>query len=84
MPRVFVVDKVHPCGLALLRQRAGITVETLEAPTPATLLEGARAADGIVIRTSPLQGEAIAAARHLKVVSRHGVGYDNVDLAALN
>ena len=62
MPRVFVVDKVHPSGLALLRQRPGITVETLEAPTPATLLEGARAADGIVIRTSPLPGEAIAAA----------------------
>ena len=84
MPRVFVVDKVHPSGLALLRQRPGITVETLEAPTPATLLEGARAADGIVIRTSPLPGEAIAAAPHLKVVSRHGVGYDNVDLPALN
>ena len=56
MPRVFVVDKVHPSGLALLRQRSGITVETLEAPTPETLLEGARAADGIVIRTSPLPG----------------------------
>jgi D-3-phosphoglycerate dehydrogenase len=84
MPRVFVVDKVHPSGLALLRQRSGITVETLEAPTPETLLEGARAADGIVIRTSPLPGAAIAAAQNLKVVSRHGVGYDNVDLPALN
>jgi D-3-phosphoglycerate dehydrogenase len=84
MPRVFVVDKVHPAGLALLRQRPGITVETLELPTPDTILEGARAADGIVIRTSPLPGAAIAAAPHLKIVSRHGVGYDNVDLAALN
>src|SRR6478736_6651142 len=45
MPRVFVVDKVHPSGLALLRQRSGIAVETLEAPTSETLLEGARAAD---------------------------------------
>jgi D-3-phosphoglycerate dehydrogenase len=84
MQRVFVVDKVHPSGLALLRQRSGITVETLEAPTPETVLEGARAADGIVIRTSPLPGAAIAAAQNLKVVSRHGVGYDNVDLPALN
>src|SRR4029077_5779664 len=82
--RVFVVDKVHPAGLALLRQRPGITVETLEVPTPDMLLEGARTADGIVIRTSPLPGAAIAAAPHLKIVSRHGVGYDNVDLAALN
>jgi Phosphoglycerate dehydrogenase and related dehydrogenases len=31
-----------------------------------------------------LPGEAIAAATHLKIVSRHGVGYDNVDLPALN
>jgi D-3-phosphoglycerate dehydrogenase len=84
MPRVLVVDKIHPSGLALLRQRSGITIETLEVPTPATLLEGARGADGIVIRTSPLPGGAIAAAGQLKIVSRHGVGYDNVDLAALN
>jgi len=84
MPRVLVVDKVHPSGLALLRQRPGITVETLEVPTPATLLEGVRGADGIVIRTSPLPGDAIAAAPQLKIVSRHGVGHDNVDLAALN
>ena len=40
--------------------------------------------DAVVLRTSPLTAAMIDAAPGLKVVSRHGVGYDNVDLAALN
>ena len=38
----------------------------------------------MVIRTQPLQAASIAKASRLKIVSRHGVGYDAVDVAALN
>jgi len=38
--------------------------------------------DAVVCRTLPFSAEAIAAAKKLKVISRHGVGYDGVDLAA--
>ena len=39
--------------------------------------------DGVISRTLPFGAEAFAAAgARLKVVSRHGVGYDNVDVAA--
>jgi D-3-phosphoglycerate dehydrogenase len=41
-------------------------------------------ADGLVIRTQPLSAATIADAARLKIVSRHGVGYDSVDVAALN
>ena len=34
--------------------------------------------------TRPLSAATIAEARQLKIVSRHGVGYDAVDVAALN
>ncbi len=41
-------------------------------------------ADGMVIRTQPLGAASVAKARALKIVSRHGVGYDAVDVPALN
>ena len=41
-------------------------------------------ADGLVIRTQPLSAATIARADRLRIVSRHGVGYDAVDLPALN
>ena len=41
-------------------------------------------ADALVIRTQPLSAATIADAARLKIVSRHGVGYDSVDVAALN
>ena len=36
-----------------------------------------------MLRTQPMTAEVIAAAPKLKIVSRHGVGYDSVDVAAL-
>ena len=42
------------------------------------------AADAVVLRTQPMTAEVIAAAPKLKIVSRHGVGYDAVDVTALN
>tara|TARA_Y100001933_G_scaffold118122_1_gene118135 strand:- start:263 stop:391 length:129 start_codon:yes stop_codon:yes gene_type:complete len=39
-------------------------------------------AEGLVIRTQTLNAEIITAASKLKIVSRHGVGYDNIDKAA--
>ncbi len=38
--------------------------------------------DGIISRTLPLGAELIASAPRLKAISRHGIGYDNVDIDA--
>jgi D-3-phosphoglycerate dehydrogenase len=38
--------------------------------------------DGVISRTLPLGGGAIAACPTLKVISKHGAGYDNVDVAS--
>ncbi len=84
MPRVLVVDKIHEAGLELLRRRAGIEVQEMDSPGAAEVAAAAGAADAILLRTTPLPAAAIAGAARLKVVSRHGVGYDNVDLPALN
>jgi D-3-phosphoglycerate dehydrogenase / 2-oxoglutarate reductase len=84
MPHILVAGQLHPAGLALLKSAAGVTfdyVEEVSEPSYAPLI---RKADGLVIRTQPMSAATIARAERLKVVSRHGVGYDAVDLDALN
>jgi len=84
MPHVLVAGKLHPHGIALLESTPGITydyVEEVSEPSYAPLIGSA---DGLVIRTQPLSAPTVARAERLKIVSRHGVGYDAVDLPALN
>lgn len=86
MPHILVAGKLHPAGVDLLNAAAtrGYSfdyVEDISEPSYAPLIHRA---DALVIRTQPLSAPTIAMADHLRVVSRHGVGYDAVDLAALN
>lgn len=84
MPHVLVAGKLHPAGVELLKGAAGVTfdyVEEVSEPSYAPLIGRA---DGLVIRTQPLSAKTIADASRLKIVSRHGVGYDAVHLPSLN
>ncbi|TPM17143.1 hydroxyacid dehydrogenase [Mesorhizobium sp. B2-3-5] len=84
MPHVLVAGKLHPSGIALLDRAPDVTydyVEEVSEPSYASLIGKA---DGLVIRTQPLSARTIDNARNLRIVSRHGVGYDSVDLPALN
>ena len=40
--------------------------------------------DGILVRTANLSSNVLSACQNLKIVSRHGVGYDNINLDYLN
>jgi D-3-phosphoglycerate dehydrogenase len=84
MPHLLIAGKLHPAGLALLEGCHGFTydyVEEVSEPSYAPLIGQA---DALVIRTQPLSSTTIAEASRLKIVSRHGVGYDSVDVATLN
>ncbi|GLR67164.1 D-3-phosphoglycerate dehydrogenase [Acidocella aquatica] len=84
MPHVLIGGKIHQAGLDLLRAAPGVTfdmADDLAAPAILPLLE---TTDAILIRTQTLPGSLLDKARNLKILSRHGVGYDNVDVQALN
>jgi len=84
MPHLLIAGKLHPAGLALLSSSPGVTfdyVEDVSEPSYAPLIDRA---DGLVLRTQPLSAATVARAGRLRIVSRHGVGYDAVDVAALN
>ncbi|MDE2398035.1 MAG: hydroxyacid dehydrogenase [Burkholderiales bacterium] len=84
MPHVLVAGKLHRSGMALLESAPGVTfdyVEEISEPSYAPLIGKA---DGLVLRTQPLSAATVAQAAKLKIVSRHGVGYDAVHLPSLN
>ncbi|RCW78671.1 hydroxyacid dehydrogenase [Paracoccus lutimaris] len=86
MTHLLVAGKLHPSGEALLRElpARGVSVDYVEEVSEASYAPLIGRADALVIRTQPLSAATIARAGQLKVVSRHGVGYDAVDLPALD
>lgn len=84
MPHILIAGKLHPAGLALLDQTPGVTYTHVEDISEASYQPYLAQADAVVIRTQPMSAASIDKAPRLKIVSRHGVGYDAVDLTALN
>jgi D-3-phosphoglycerate dehydrogenase / 2-oxoglutarate reductase len=84
MPHILVAGKIHDEGVTLLRRSAGITFDLVSEVSVESFVPLVGRADAILIRTQPLSAAVIADAPRLAIVSRHGVGYDAVDVAALN
>jgi D-3-phosphoglycerate dehydrogenase / 2-oxoglutarate reductase len=82
MAKVLVVQAFHEEGMKLLERRGDVTVEIVDGALE-ELAAKIMDADGVTMRTSPLPALVIERAERLKVVSRHGVGYDNIDVDAL-
>ena len=82
MKKILVVQPLHPCAMAMLEARQDIVYVILTDHREANLLEQVRDADAITLRDAPLSLNVLAAATRLQVVSRHGVGYDNVPVEA--
>src|SRR5574341_2496658 len=72
---------MHEAGTSLLRQHGTVTIAP--ALDEAALASAVRDADAIVIRANGKVSRAvIEAAPKLRVIGRHGVGLENVDVAA--
>jgi D-3-phosphoglycerate dehydrogenase len=74
------------CPAALERMRAAgcelIANPWGRAPSEAQLLDAIGEADALISGTEPVTARVLAAAPRLKVISKHGVGYENIDLEA--
>jgi D-3-phosphoglycerate dehydrogenase / 2-oxoglutarate reductase len=81
---ILILGRIHEAGLDILRARPGVSFEIMATPAEPDILALAPTADAIIVRTTKLTAAAIDSAPKLKIVSRHGVGYDNVDMAALD
>jgi D-3-phosphoglycerate dehydrogenase len=82
-PKILIIQPFHEDGMALLDARDDITYEIVDGKSEALLIEKIKDADAATIRTALVPASVSDAAERLKVLSRHGVGYDNIDVAAL-
>lgn len=80
---VLVVDKLNDAGQSQFDARDDVKTTVLQFPTEEELIALAGDIDAIAVQTTKIPRAVIEAAPNLKVVSRHGVGYDSVDVAAL-
>ena len=82
--KVLVTDPIQQVGLDVLTQRNDVVIDRCQNRTSEEdLINRVHDVDAILVGTTPITERIIEAARVLKVVSRRGVGYDNIDLAAL-
>ena len=80
-PLVVIAGAIHPDGMKQLEPEARVIVT--DQVTEEGMIEVAREAEGILFRIRPDCTRALmTACSRLKVVGRHGVGLDTVDLKA--
>ncbi|HXH84956.1 MAG TPA: hydroxyacid dehydrogenase [Candidatus Tectomicrobia bacterium] len=80
-PLVVLAGPIHPLGHANLEREARVVV--CEDETEEGFLKAAAEADGLLFRVRPRCTESLmAACKRLRVVGRHGVGLDTVDIPA--
>lgn len=82
MKKILVIQPIHEAGIKLLESNPNYEFEVVENVDAEFLKSKIKDCDGVSIRTAKLTSDVIEAANNLKIISRHGVGYDNIDLEA--
>ena len=81
--KVAVIGAIDSSGMSVLEARSDLECAIIDDVSEENLCRAVREAHGLLVRTATITSRVIAAAPELEVVSRHGVGYDNVDIKAL-
>ena len=78
---ILSLTKMHESGMSLLREASELRMAS--GTDPETLRREVVGADGLIIRTGGIVDAALMdRGKDLKVVGRHGVGYDAIDVDA--
>lgn len=83
MAKVVIAGKIHADGMALLQGEPDLEIELFEDPSAHLPMESLAVADALLIRYGVITPAMAAEMTSLKVVSRHGVGCDNLPTAEL-
>jgi D-3-phosphoglycerate dehydrogenase len=70
------LERLKDAGLTISEVREG------QGDDEPAFREALHTADALLVGARPVSAAALAGAERLKVIAKHGVGYDNIDLAA--
>lgn len=79
--RVLVVQPLHPTAIAMLEARPDVEYSVVTDLSEQNLIDHVAGIEAITLRDGHLPASVVEAAPDLRIISRHGVGYDNVPLA---
>ncbi len=80
--RILLCRQLHPAGQAVLDARSDLDIITLHDPPVEQFHQHLSSADAVLCWLERVDQAALAVAPRLRVVSRYGVGFDTVDIAA--
>ena len=78
--KIAVIEEIHKDGLKLLENHPDYEYELITDVSEANLIRKLPNFDACTLRVSKLDEKVLKHCNKLKAISRHGVGYDNVDL----
>ena len=81
MAKVYIPQAVAEEGVAFLLQQ-GYEIVHGNHPTPEDFVREVADCDAVLLRTLVCSAPLLEAGKKLRIVARHGVGYDNIDTAA--
>jgi D-3-phosphoglycerate dehydrogenase len=78
--KILIVQPIHQRGMQVFDESFDVRVAS--DPSAATVIKEIKGVEGVVVRMAPFTREIIEAADALKVIGRHGVGVDTIDIQA--
>jgi len=80
--KVICIQPIHPEGMKILQSREDLEIIVPASPEPAAWANFLPSAEAICVRLTKIPRAMIEAAPNLKIISRHGVGVDTIDVEA--
>ncbi len=79
--KILIPQDIAPAGKDFLREK-GYEVKPGTGYDQETIIKEIVDCDGVIVRNFSFDRKIMEAAKKLKVIARHGVGYDNIDVEA--
>ena len=80
--KVICIQPIHPEGMKILHAREDLEIIVPESPEPQHWEHHLADAEAIAVRVTRIERWMIEKAPRLQMISRHGVGVDNIDIDA--
>ncbi len=80
MFNIGIVENFHKDGIKLLEDHPNFAYEIIDDVSKENLIKELPKFDGLTLRVAKLGSDILMKCNKLKVISRHGVGYDNIDI----
>ena len=80
MKKILIIENIHESGIKLIEDRKDFTYEVIEKLDINFLKEKIKDCEAVTLKLLQFDKELIETASKLKIISRFGVGYNNIDL----